>query len=358
MDSALVNALLRQDAEQSLLHGPAGRSYVSIQREVHVAGREQEDRELPSDEAAESERNLLDTLREPPAAAVGEGPAVERYLAPFPLFSDLDTPAFLAVIRRLERRVIAPGAWVCREGDPGDSLFLVSSGVLQVLKEADRPQPIRLALLGAGSFFGEFGLLTDGRRHASVRCAEEAELLELRRDMLVTLCEEHPSIAWTLRTFYQQRVMAMVLTTSPIFQAVPPEDRKSVLSRFGLRRFMPNEVIIEEHRQGTGFHVILVGSARVSCRAEDGSEVPLGVLTEGEYFGEMSLLSGFGAEATVRAASVTEVLMLNPRDFYELAADHPEIWTVVQNEADRRRQDTARRLASLHPSPDGDLCLI
>jgi CRP-like cAMP-binding protein len=357
MDSALVNSMLRLDAEQAFLRRPAGRSYASIQREVSQAGAELEEREIAPEEAAEAERSLLDTLREPPVKPTDSG-GVERYLTPFPLFSDLDTPAFLAVIRRLDRRVLTPGTWVFREGDPGDSLYLVSSGVLTVLKTSESGQPIQLARLGGGSFFGEFGLLTDSRRHASVRCLEEAELLELRRDELITLCEEHPSITWTLRTFYQQRVMSNVLATSPIFQTVSPEDRKSVLARFGFRRFMPNEIIIEEDKQGTGFYVILVGSARVSCKAEDGSEVDLGVLSEGNYFGEMSLLSGFGAEATVRAATVTEVLMLSPQDFYGLTADHPEIWAVVQAEAERRRQDTARRLAVLQDPIAGDACLL
>jgi CRP-like cAMP-binding protein len=105
--------------------------------------------------------------------------------------------------------------------------------------------------------------------------------------------------------------------------------------------------------------VVLVGCATVSCLAEDGSEVRLGALSEGNYFGEMSLLSGCVAEATVRAESVTEVLMLEPQDFYDLAADHPEIWAVVQEEAERRRLDTVERLASKgRDVKSTTLCLI
>jgi cAMP-dependent protein kinase regulator len=325
---------------------------------VRSAVRQQEEREMAPEEVEAEERDLLDTLRAAQAASEA-GDAVERFQVPFPLFSDLDTPAFLAVIRRLDRRVLGAGEWVFREGDPGDSLYLVSSGVLQVLKEADRPVPLPLARLGGGSFFGEFGLLTDGRRHASVRCLEESELLELRREVLLELCQEHPSMAWTLRTFYQQRLISTVMATSPIFQAVGPEERSAVLTRFGLQRFAPGQVIIEEAGVAAGFFVILVGTARVSCRAEDGSEVELGVLSEGNYFGEMSLLSGLGPEATVRAGGVTEVLVLGPQDFYELSAEHPAIWSVVQAEAERRRADTARRLARRStPQVAGDLCLI
>lgn len=355
MDSEAINSALRRDAEEAFSQRPSAVGLASIQREVLSAGQEQDEAELADVEADRTEKNLLDTIREAPMELEFEE-GVERHVSPFPLFSDLDTAAFLAVVKRMDRRVYAPGTLICNEGDPGDSLYLVASGVLQVLKTVGEQQ-IQLARLGSGSFFGEFGLLTDGQRHASVKSLEECELLELRRDVLMELSHEHPTISWTLRTFYQQRVMSMVMTTSPLFQAVSPEERKSVLGRFAFRRFMQGELIVREGKQGTGFYVILVGTAAVSALAANGAEVKLGVLSEGDYFGEMSLLSGCVAEASVRAESVTEVLMLEPQDFYDLAAEHPEIWAVVQEEAERRRQDTAARLAS-KVGPAGSVCLI
>jgi CRP-like cAMP-binding protein len=347
MDSLTQGTLLRKDAEQAFIErqAPSATCYAEIERQVRHAGWEQALNEVEEDEAERTETDLQDTLKDPSVDLATPTETAEARPKIFPLFSDLDTSAFLALIRRLDRRVYAADTLVCREGDPGDCLYLVGAGRLQVMKESDTGEQIRLALLGPGSFFGEFGLLTDGRRHASVRCVEECELLELRRSELEALCGEHPSISWTLRTFYQQRVMAMVMATSPVFQAVSPEERKSVLARFTVRRFMAGEKIIEEGRPGTGFYVILVGCASVRHRVPDGTQVDLSILREGDYFGEMSLLSGATAQATVRAESITEVLVLAPQDFYDLAADHPEIWAVVQGEAERRRQDTAEQLA-------------
>jgi CRP-like cAMP-binding protein len=356
MDGAAINSMLRMDAEHAFSQRPAV-GYASIQREVWSAGNEQAEAEIEAVEVERAEQNLLDTIREAPAEIEFTEDGIERHVNPFPLFSDLDASAFLAVVRRVERRVCPPGTVIFNEGDPGDSLYLVASGVLQVLKDPGG-QPIQLARLGSGSFFGEFGLLTDGRRHATVRCLEECELLELRREVLIELSAEHPTISWTLRTFYQQRVMAMVMATSPLFQAVSAEERKSVLARFTFRRFMAGEQIVREGKQGTGFYVILVGTALVTCMAADGSDMKLGVLGEGNYFGEMSLLSGCVAEASVRAETVIEVLMLEPQDFYSMAAEHPEIWAVVQDEAERRREDTAQRLARGAAAAVNRLCLI
>jgi len=360
IDPSLVSAVVRMDGmSKAADHQSPTKGYAAIQKEVCQAGNEQEDGEPDAEEAAEAERSLLDTIRELPDE-VDPGTGVSLPKVPYPLFSDLDTPAFLAMVEKLERRVCPAGTLLFQEGDPGDSLFLISSGSLEVLKADDRGCLIELARLGPGSFFGEFGLLTDRHRHASVRTVDEAELLELRRDVLIELIREHPSISWTLRVFYQQRLMAMVLATSPLFQAVTPEERKEVLSRFAIKRIIEGELIIEEGKPGTGFYVILVGEVSVTCTSDDGAQIPLGILSEGDYFGEISLLTGTAAEASVRANAITEVLTLSAGDFYDLASAHPEIWAEVQEEAERRQRETAQRLAeqARRVKAAGPLCLI
>jgi CRP-like cAMP-binding protein len=328
------------------------KGYGALQNEVREAWQAQEEADL---DEAELERDLRDTLRD--SAGHMRAGVLSAPGAPFPLFSDLDTKAFLSMVNKMERRVVPGGSLVFQEGDPGDSLFLVSSGNLLVMKSNERGRQVELARLGPGSFFGEFALLTDRRRHASVRALDECELLSLQRTDLMELIEEHPSVAWTLRVFYQQRLMAMVIATSPLFQAVPNPDRRAVLSRFAHRRILEGEVVIEQGKPGTGFFVILVGEVSVTCTDKDGQEVPLGSLSEGDYFGEISLLTGSFAEATVRANQITEVLTLNARDFYDLASQHPEIWAEVQEEAERRQQDTADRLAKRIKAA-GPACLL
>ena len=121
-----------------------------------------------------------------------------------------------------------------------------------------------------------------------------------------------------------------------------------MLSRFTIRRILDGETIIEEGKPTSGFYVILVGEVSVSCVAEDGLEVPLGNLSEGDYFGEISLLTGSIPEATVKANQLTEVLTLNAHDFYDLTTTHPEIWAEVQRKAENRQQENAARLAKRH----------
>jgi CRP-like cAMP-binding protein len=179
-----------------------------------------------------------------------------------------------------------------------------------------------------------------------VRCLEDCEILELRREVLAELIRDHPSIAETLRAAYEQRVLAMVIATCDIFQAVSPEDRLRVVGRFATVRRGPGEVVVQQGGKSSHFYVILVGEVVVSCEDEQGGSVEVARLTEGDYFGEMALISGYRAEATVRTLRTTELLALEDRDFYELASTHPEIWAEIQRASDARKAVNARLLAA------------
>jgi cAMP-dependent protein kinase regulator len=199
---------------------------------------------------------------------------------------------------------------------------------------------VEVAQLGPGSFFGEFAVLSDQRRHASVMAIEPVELLEIRRELIDELVAAHPGVARTLRTFYRERLLQTLLATAPFFQQLGVVERASIAERFRPRRFGRGAQIIEEGAPGGGLYLILVGEVEVvrAGQAKDGSQavVKLGTLGEGSYFGEMSLLRGGVASATVKATRMTEAVQLPPRDFYEMASQHPVLWEQLRTEAERR----------------------
>ena len=70
----------------------------------------------------------------------------------------------------------------------------------------------------------------------------------------------------------------------------------------------------------------------------------LASLGEGAYFGEMSLLSGDVASASVVAAGPCELTVLPPREFYDVVAGNPALWTAMRGEAEARRLANAQIL--------------
>jgi CRP-like cAMP-binding protein len=262
-------------------------------------------------------------------------PALTVEPPPFPLLSDLPRGAFMELLARLSVVRLPAGQTVLREGEAGDACYLIAAGRVRVEKAG-----VEVAQLGPGSFFGEFAVLSDQRRHASVQSIDPVELLEIRRELLDELVAAHPGVARTLRTFYRERLLQTLLGTAPFFQRLSSEERAAIAERFRPRRFGRGAQIIEEGAPGGGLYLILVGEVEVvrAGKSKDGKDtlVRLGVLGEGSYFGEMSLLRGGVASATVRATRMTEAVQLPPRDFYELASQHPVLWEQLRSEAERR----------------------
>ncbi|MQY30830.1 Crp/Fnr family transcriptional regulator [Nocardia aurantia] len=92
--------------------------------------------------------------------------------------------------RRFKRREI-----LCHEGDPGDTLHLVRSGLLLIRVATPLGYTATLTMIGPGDSFGELALLSDdARRTATVEAAENAETLTLSRAQLAVLREAHPTI--------------------------------------------------------------------------------------------------------------------------------------------------------------------
>ncbi len=251
---------------------------------------------------------------------------------PFPLLSELPRAAFMELLARLSVVRLETGESVLREGEAGDACYLIAAGKVRVTKAG-----VAVAELGPGSFFGEFAVLSDQRRHASVEAIEPLELLEIRRELIDELVAAHPGVARTLRTFYRERLLQTLLATAPFFQRLGATERATVAERFRPRRFGRGAQIIEEGAPGGGLYLILVGEVEVVRAGKEGGRVvKLGTLGEGSYFGEMSLLRGGVASATVRATRMTEAVQLPPRDFYELASQHPVLWEQLRTEAERR----------------------
>jgi hypothetical protein len=154
---------------------------------------------------------ISDVLQHPAAAEPGAELEIQEEAAPEdvaenPLFSSFSPEELEAVIAGLELLSYEPGDVIVLEGDPGDSLFIVTTGVVKAFLREPGPAPPRLArLLGEGEFFGEVSILSGRPRTATVTAATACELLELDRKTLDEITARHPNVRAVLEEFYVQR---------------------------------------------------------------------------------------------------------------------------------------------------------
>jgi hypothetical protein len=150
--------------------------------------------------------NLFATLKEEPAAAASGGSAERpsRSVAS-PLFDDFAEEELVALIERLDLVFFEPGDIVISEGEPGDSLFVLTTGVLKAFVRNPSGRQVFVRELAEGSFFGEISILSGRPRTATVTCATHAELLVLDRRALDAITAQHPRVQQVLLDFYKQR---------------------------------------------------------------------------------------------------------------------------------------------------------
>lgn len=302
---------------------------------------------LPGEEPELDDDMILASLPAPPVPEGPGGrprPGASSLMPSCPLFYDLPRAAFVDLLQKITVRREEAGVAIVREGEPGDAFYVISAGTVRVLKKATDGQQIELARLGPGSFFGEFALFGDRRRHASVEATESLELLEISRQVLADLTADHPGVEQTLRRFYRERLLETLMQTAPFFRPLGPDVRARLAARFRAKRVVPGETVLVEGAPGGGLYLVLLGRVEITRRGDDGRPIRLGELGEGSYFGEMSLLRGGAASATVAACVPTEVAELAAKDFYQILSQHPALWTEIRQEAKRREEQNERML--------------
>jgi uncharacterized membrane protein len=127
-------------------------------------------------------------------------------LAEVPLFKLLDEQERADLAAHLDERQFQAGALIFQAGDPGDSLYIIRSGEVEIFFKDNTGTRIVLEKDEAGDFFGELSLLDKGTRTASALALKDVEALEVDRDDLDQLFQTHPHAAMDLLTAMGRRM--------------------------------------------------------------------------------------------------------------------------------------------------------
>jgi hypothetical protein len=161
---------------------------------------------LFAEEGARDElASLIEDVFSPPAHA--ETPTAEqapRAMAS-PLFRDFNEEELRVVIRGLRLRSYEPGEIIVSVGEPGESMFLLTTGRVRAYMRDKLSRHVQVREMAEGDFFGEISVLTGNPRSATITAATSCELLELDRPTLNSIAETHPNVRSVLQEFYKQR---------------------------------------------------------------------------------------------------------------------------------------------------------
>ncbi|HMJ92458.1 MAG TPA: cyclic nucleotide-binding domain-containing protein [Allosphingosinicella sp.] len=228
-----------------------------------------------------------------------------------------------------DARFYRAGDVVFERNDPGSSLFAIASGSVAV--EISAADPSITVPIGAGSIFGEVGLISGRPRGATVRSAEDSILVEVPRNAALKLMSTVPAAKRAITRISTERQLLQMFGSG-----LTPADLVEVLEKSEIKSVRAGEPIITEGEQGIDIYVIRQGSMVVE-KTVGGKPVFLSYLPAGSYVGEMALIHGGRRSATVRAAIKSEVIRIDGEAFRRLLERKPDLLARTKKDMEARQ---------------------
>ncbi len=236
----LTNLLLKydtSDAESRYVFQCSGCSGM-----IRLEYRHQEQGQLPLDDGEREKLNIL-----------------ARSLSDYTFFQTFDEAGVRHLLSKMKKQQYQAGEIVIRKGDPGQDLFIIVSGRVEIFTEGD----VRVAILGKGEVFGEMSLLSGEPVVATVRAIEPLQVFCLNGDVFQEMLHQFPSVQ-----IYLTRLLARRITLANIVRS-----REIASGLTGnLSEIPPSELFQILHlNQKTGVLVLKLPGGLAAASFRDGS---------------------------------------------------------------------------------------
>jgi CRP-like cAMP-binding protein len=119
-----------------------------------------------------------------------------------PFFKTLSKEAFLDLVDIIEIIAVHKGQCIIRQHDKGEDIFVVLSGLFEVVRDN-----IKVSVLEAGDLFGELGFFHHDRRSATIKATSGARLIKIPSKELYALTKRHTCLIDALEEIYDARIL-------------------------------------------------------------------------------------------------------------------------------------------------------
>jgi Fe-S-cluster-containing hydrogenase component 2 len=233
-----------------------------------------------------------------------------RELTRDPVFAGVP-PKFLLWQQGLViRRRMKAGQYLCRQGDAGNTAFIIKSGKLVAtvfptvpnptkglvgeVRRNDREKVVwRMELTPANLIVGEMACLTGSPRAADVMATEDGEVWEVRRNVLDRLMRL-PSQRRRFESEYRQRSLDLVLQNSDLFKGLGQEEYQKIVNylrqRISFVRVSPGQILFRQGDKVNSLYLVRLGYVRIGVQRFE-KEAKVLSRGPGTILGEIGLLA-------------------------------------------------------------------
>jgi len=142
-------------------------------------------------------------------------------------------------------------------------------------------------------------------------------------------------------------VSTLLLRNVPIFAGLPESQLQLLTRVVGRKSYPRNSTVIAAGDPTDALYIVISGRLKVMMSDDEGREVILAILSQGEFFGEMGLIDESPRSATVIAIEPCELLTINKLDFKKCLQENFDICTGVLKGLVRRLREADRKIGSL-----------
>lgn len=215
-------------------------------------------------------------------------------------------------------------------------LYIVLQGSAILSLHQKNGEDTLLEILNRGDCCGEGPLFSGFSLRTGVQAQTHCYVLQFPLIQVRSLLARAPMLKEVLRNIYLRRLVEVTLARVPFFSHVPLIERLGLAGELEPIHYPRGSTIMKRGETGTMLYIIESGQAVVKQ-----DDINLFILDEGDFFGEIALVSQQMHSATVEALTPTNVLALPKNSLFTLASQHPhlnaQLHELIQQRIERTR---------------------
>eukprot|EP00301_Raphidiophrys_heterophryoidea_P008935 c13230_g1_i1.p1 GENE.c13230_g1_i1~~c13230_g1_i1.p1 ORF type:complete len:412 (-),score=92.89 c13230_g1_i1:350-1585(-) len=222
------------------------------------------------------------------------------------LFSSLDDDAAGDIVNAIVEMKFTAGDVVVRQGDDGDFFYIIEEGSTHIFVSKDGVEK-KVMECGSGDSFGELALMYNAPRAATVKAVTDLRCWAVdRQTFKLTLMES---------TLKKRDRYEKFLDSVPILDTLYKYEKLTIADALLPQQFKEGDVVTREGDSGENFYIIEKGTVDYTQKNHDGQQEIVGRGKEGDYFGEIALLTNKPRAATVTCTTDCIFLALDRKTF-------------------------------------------
>ena len=252
------------------------------------------------------------------------------------LFANLPDSLLEQLEPGLELTELSSGETLVRQGDPGDALFVLVAGQLQVFVRSEAGSEVQVDSLEPGASVGEMALVAGHERSATVRAITDARLVRLSRQDFARLAQQNPGLRQAIIRQIEPRLQRIQLgaVLEEWFPEITPAELQDLQESVAWLRLSGGETLYEQGDAADGMYLLVSGRLRV---LPHGSEIG-----RGSSIGEFAVLGDAPRTETVMALRDSLVVRLDR----QLVARQPQVMSQIARNALARAAGVTRTVNS------------